>query len=236
MSACRTEFAWLPGHHSDDNAVQAVRVAWVGRRTRVCICATMGAAQSRLASAARSAGARSAWARPDIAACFAGRIAAIPTRGFTSQRACGGASAAVGSTLGRWTVASSAPARRAVPSASGASSGSSTGSQGIAAAIALFGMAAGMVASPVVACDDAGSSPPDLMALPDVDGNGSDEEDGGRSLFSADTLAKAGLPNPGTVAEYQRGSSLNVQGFDGFVCELLKNFSGPEGQLQVSQK
>jgi len=39
----------------------------------------------------------------------------------------------------------------------------------------------------------------------------------------------------GTVAEHQRGSSLNVQGFDGFVCELLKNFSGPEGQLQVSQ-
>ena len=106
-----------------------------------------------------------------------------------------------------------------------------SGGAAVAAGVGMLGIAVGMCAPAVAMCEGDEAASADA---PDGSGTGGKGKD--RSLFSAEVLENAGLPNPGGFGDLKRSSKLQFQPFDGFVAELTKSFAGEEGQLQIAQK
>ena len=109
--------------------------------------------------------------------------------------------------------------------------GRMSGGAAVAAGVGMLGIAVGMCAPAVAMCEGDEAASADA---PDGSGTGGKGKD--RSLFSAEVLENAGLPNPGGFGDLKRSSKLQFQPFDGFVAELTKSFAGEEGQLQIAQK
>lgn len=111
------------------------------------------------------------------------------------------------------------------------------GAAAVAAGIGMLGLAVGMCAPAVALCEGDEAAGAGAQEASGSDGSSTDgNKKKERSLFSAEVLENAGLPNPGGFGDLKRSSKLQFQPFDGFVAELTKSFAGEEGQLQIAQK